>query len=120
MTTTVDKVRLISGLTTTEISDADITTLITLADNQIGEEPNTSLSTNLAELASTYLSAYMALNNVANGMLADGGDFSLGPLRVNNASGVALRQTQARNFLGMYNELIMLGGDGSAIKKIES
>jgi len=120
MTSTVAQVRLLTGLTTTEISDADVTSIITLADNQIAEEPNTELSTNLDALASAYLTSYMALNNVANTMLADGGDFSLGPLRVSNASGVRLRQTQAQNFLKMYNELIMLGGDGSAITKVET
>lgn len=117
---TVAQVRLLTGLTTTEISDDDIISLITLADNQIAEEPNTTLSTNLDALASAYLTAYMALNNVANTMLADGGDFSLGPLRVSNSSGVRLRQVQAKDFLNMYNELIMLGGDGRAILKMET
>jgi len=115
---TTANVRLITGLTTTEISDADLTSIITLADSQIAGEPNTTLTSGLNELASSYLASAMALRNVANTMLSSGGDYALGPLRVNKSSAVTLRQKQADNFLAMYNEIIALGGDGSAIRKI--
>ena len=116
---TIILVRSLTSLTTSDISDADLTLVIALADTRVDTEPAVSLSSDQQELASTYLSASIAMQRLAvTG--ANKSDFSLGAFRVNKTSAVNLRNALANQFYEIYKTIISYGTDGTGIRKIES
>lgn len=118
--TTTDKVRDITGLTTTDISDADLTDIITMSDKHVDSIPDATFDSSAAELASTYLSAAFALKNLASKTMTSPMSYSLGRLRVDNKSVVELRMALAQNFMDSYNSIVSFMTDGTGIRKIQT
>jgi len=118
--TTSAKVRDVTGLTTTDIADADLDDIITLADKQLDSIPDVTFDSSTAELASTYLCASLALRNLASKTMTSPTSYSLGRLRVDNKSVVELRMALAQNFMDNYNSIVSFVTDGTGIKKIQT
>lgn len=116
MYTSLDKVRGISGLSTTDISDANLTITINLTEKNIDSQPDVTLTDSLKEQASTFKSASVALLQSVGSLGT--GDYSLGGLRVSKKSLGSLRQGLALSFDKMFKETLALGTDGTAIRKI--
>jgi len=118
--TTSDNVRVVTGLSTSDISDANLTSIIVYADAQIDKEAHVTLSVTQKEMASNYLSASIVLMRLATATSASPGSYSLDRLRVDNRSAVAVRMSMAANFKAMYNVIIELNRDGTDILQLET
>lgn len=117
---TATTVRVVCGLSTSDISDADLTSIIVYADNRIDTEPHVSLSTAQKEQASNFLSASMALHRLAAATSASPGSYSIGSLRVDNRSAVAIRIALAHDFMLRYTEIIELNRSGGDIDQFSN
>ncbi len=117
---TVSQVRTISGLTTSQMGDADLQSVINLADSIIDNEPSVTLTSDLKTLASAYLSSAMALERVAANISSSGSGvvYSLGSLRVDKKSAMQFNLSMANNFRNVYRQLINFGIDGTGVKRI--
>jgi len=119
---TVDQIRVLTGLTVSQLADATIESLITLADTQIDDEVEVEMSSSHKEQASIYLTSAMALERLATGALgsAGGGGFALDRFRVDEKSTQQLRMSVADNFRNRYNEILATATSAiNVVKKIE-
>ena len=115
----VDGVRALTGITTSEISDATLAILIAKADVLIDVEPGVSLTTAVKAEASDLLTASVCMRRLASESLKDdsGGGFTLDRLRVDGKSTQTLRNAMADKFEQMYDKLIATGTSASGLVK---
>lgn len=117
---TLAQVRTISGLTTTNISDTDLEAVITLAENQVDQEAEVSLSASQKTLAAGYLAASMAMLRKASATSGgSGGSYSFGPLRVDGKSAQQYRTIMADKFQNMYESILSNATSDDGIRRIE-
>ena len=116
-----DEVRDITGLSTTNISDANLEDVITLAETQIDDaEAEISLGANQKKMATIYLTASLAMSRRASSSAGGaGGSYSFGPLRVDEKSAQQMRMSLAKSFRDMYDSILSSATSDIAIRKID-
>lgn len=110
--------RKITGITTAQISDSELSGIITMSDKQVDNEPEVELSTAERDIASAYLAAATALRRLSQEALISSGSYSLGRLRVDNKSTSTARLSLADSFEKKYREIIGLATGGEGIRRI--
>jgi len=112
-------VRALTGLSTAQISDADLDTLISIADMQIDNESGYSLSSEQKTLASQRLSAVFAIQH-ANGTLAIDNLMEIsGAIKIDTKTAALIRNEQARRFYREYKEILEQAPSTDLIVKVE-
>lgn len=116
---TAANIRAQTGLTTTNISDADLTTIIALADKRIDQFPGVSLNDNKKALASEALSSCIAFENLAGALSMSQMEYSIvGTVRLSKRDMGMLRSSQARTFYARFLEIMSENPDSGLVSKV--
>ena len=116
---TAANIRAQTGLTTTNISDVDLTIIIALADKRIDQFPGVTLNDNQKALASEALSSAIAFENLAGALSMSQMDYSIvGTVRLSKRDMGMLRSEQAKKFYARFLEVMSEGPSTDLINKV--
>jgi len=115
-----DDIRAQTGLTTSNVSDADLDLIIASADRIIDGLAGVSMGTSLKQEASNALSAFFALSNVAGKLAMSEMSYTIvGAIKVDKRSASTLRTGLAKTFFDKFEFIIAQAPDTGLIEKVE-
>ena len=92
----------LAGISSTQISWANMATLVAIADSTVDSEAEPSLSTSQKGLASDYLTASLALQNLAGDLSVNNVIEIPGAIRLDVSTSGRIRENIAKQFYEKY------------------
>jgi len=116
---TIANIRAFTGLTTSEVADSVLTTLITAMDTQVDQYAGVSLSTAQKALVSDYLCSALAIEN-SSGTIATSNLLEIvGAIRLDTRTSEVIRTNQSKRFWEKAQEILAHAPDTDLIIKVE-
>jgi len=117
---TLANIRVLTGLSTSDISDDDITILINIADKQIDNEKGVDLTTAQKELLSDYYTSALSFAS-ANGTLSVNNLVELkGAIKLDVKSSAALKTGLSKKYFDYYERMLSQLTSDDLIDRVET
>ena len=108
----------LAGITTTQVSWANMATLVAIADSTVDAEAEPSLSTAQKAIASDYLTASLALQNLAGDSSVNNVVEIPGAIRLDVGSSNVVRMNTAKSFYDKYLYVISQAPNSNLMNRV--
>lgn len=116
---TIANIRAFTGLTTSEVADSVLTTLITAMDTQVDQYAGVSLTTAQKALVSDYLCSAIAIENASGTVATSNLVEIVGVIKFDVKSSEVIRTNQAKRFWEKALEILANAPDAGLIVKVD-
>ena len=109
---------ILAGITSTQISWANMATLVAIADSTVDSEAEASLSSSQKALASDYLTASLALENLAGDLSINNVIEIPGAIRLDVGASGTIRQNISKQLYEKYLYIISQAPSAELIERV--